>query len=712
MIFGIHKGNTYKNNRKNEFGRQKLIASILICSLFTSVLIGVIVISNSVRTAGKDAMTMMQLTGQKKTEEINSTIQKIEQSVDTLSEVAMSNFDYDSFRQNKDYADTYTETVQQAVLDFANHTNGAVTAYLRYNPDYSNPTSGVFAQRQSVDSELQCLTPTDFSMYDESDVEHVGWYYLPVQAKKAIWMSPYMNENINIYMISYVVPLFAEDGTSIGIVGMDIDFSQITDLVDETKVYQSGYAFLTDASAAVMYHKNADEGTKLSDLDSSLSKSADFIGDDGNQGKTMDYSYKNVNKKFAFYNLDNGMKLVLTAPVSEIYSEAYGLAKMIILAMIVAFILSAVIGIVMGTGLTKPIRQLTSVIEQTAALDFRPTEAGAKLQKQKDEIGDMATKIHDMRKKLRAMMENLQQTQQVLETNTGNLNQLMKQNSAYAEDNSAATQELAAGMEETSANAAHIVENVGIMRESSDNIQRLAEDGEKNSGQIQERAGEMERISTESRHKTDQMYAVMKQKTDAAVEQAKSVQKINALTDNIKQISSQTNLLALNANIEAARAGEAGRGFAVVASEIGDLATQTLDTVSTIDEIVGEVNSSVSNMTECLTTIMEFLEQTVLGDYEHFAQVGEQYHADADTFQQIMQQTKEAVDALEQHIGEISSTVSEINSMVEQSTDGISGIAEKSGSTQNLVTEGYDKLQECTQSVNVIRDFVAQFHLD
>ena len=692
--------------------RTKLIASILICSLFTSVLIGVIAISNSVRIARKDAMTMMQLTGQKKTEEINSTIQKIEQSVDTLSEVAMSNFDYDSFRQSKDYADTYTETVQQAVLDFANHTKGAVTAYLRYNPNYSNPTSGVFAQRQSVDSELQCLTPTDFSMYDESDVEHVGWYYLPVQAKEAIWMSPYMNENINIYMISYVVPLFAEDGTSIGIVGMDIDFSQITDLVDETKVYQSGYAFLTDASAAVMYHKNADDGTKLSDLDSSLSKSADFIGDDGNQGKTMDYSYKNVNKKFAFYNLENGMKLVLTAPVSEIYAEAYGLAKLIIIAMIVAFVLSAVIGVIIGTGMTRPIRQLTAVIEQTAELNFRPTKEGGKLRKQKDEIGNMATKIHIMRKRFREMMGDLQQTQQVLEGNAEDLNHLMKQNSAYAEDNSAATQELAAGMEETSANTAHIVESVGIMRESSDNIQRLAEDGEKNSGQIQERAGEMERISTESRHKTDQMYAVMKQKTDAAVEQAKSVQKINALTDNIKQISSQTNLLALNANIEAARAGEAGRGFAVVASEIGDLATQTLDTVSTIDEIVGEVNSSVSNMTECLTTIMEFLEQTVLGDYEHFAQVGEQYHADADTFQQIMQQTKEAVDALEQHIGEISSTVSEINSMVEQSTDGISGIAEKSGSTQNLVTEGYDKLQECTQSVNVIRDFITQFHFD
>ena len=654
----------------------------------------------------------MQLTEQKKVEQINSVIQKIQQSVDTLSEVAMSNFDYDAFVQSKEYADTYTQTVQKSVLDFANHTNGAVTVYFRYNPKYSNPTSGVFAQRQSLDSDLQCLTPTDFSMYDEGDVEHVGWYYLPVQAGKAIWMSPYMNENVNIYMISYVVPLFAKNGTSIGVIGMDIDFSQITDLVDETKIYQSGYAFLTDDTGAIVYHKKAKEGTKLADMDKSLSNVTAFLKNKDKQGVPMEYSYKGVSKELLYYNLDNGMKLVLTAPKSEIYGEAYGLSKMIVAAMIVAFVLSAVIGIVIGTGMSKPIRQLTSVIDQTAQLDFRPTKEGEKLRKQKDEIGVMATKIHEMRKRLRSLMEELQQTQQVLEANTDDLNSLMKQNSDFAEDNSAATQELAAGMEETRANASSIVENVGVMKDSSKNIHQMAEDGEKNSVQIQERAGEMERISTESRNKTDEMYAVMKQKSEAAVEQSKSVEKINALTENIKQISSQTNLLALNANIEAARAGEAGKGFAVVASEIGTLASQTLDTVSTIDEIVGEVNGSVTNMTECLTTIMEFLENTVLGDYENFAKVGEQYHTDADTFQHIMQETKDAVADLEKHIEQISSTVEDINSMVEQSSDGISGIAEKSGNTQNLVMEGYDKLQECNKSVNVIKEFVAQFHLD
>lgn len=87
-------------------------------------------------------------------------------------------------------------------------------------------------------------------------------------------------------------------------------------------------------------------------------------------------------------------------------------------------------------------------------------------------------------------------------------------------------------------------------------------------------------------------------------------------------------------------------------------------------------------MTECLTTIMEFLGNTVLEDYNNFAKMGEQYRMDADAFQHVM-----------------------------QSTAGISGIAEKFGSTQSLVMDGYDKLQECNKSVNVIKDFVAQFNL-
>lgn len=74
-------------------------------------------------------------------------------------------------------------------------------------------------------------------MYDPDDLEHVGWYYIPVKNGAPMWMDPYLNENINIYMISYIVPLFAEDGTSIGIVGMDIDFSEITGIRVKRRIW-------------------------------------------------------------------------------------------------------------------------------------------------------------------------------------------------------------------------------------------------------------------------------------------------------------------------------------------------------------------------------------------------------------------------------------------------------------------------------------------
>lgn len=691
--------------------RRKIIFGILLCSILSAMVMGTLAILNSAQLASKDTQQKMQMTCQIQTENINAMIFRIEQSVDLLSDIVMADFDYNQFKQSKQYADDYTKQIEEKVRLFAAQTEGVITAYVRYNPKYSNPTSGCFYSRESLEQEFEALVPTDFSMYDEDDAAHVGWYYAPVKNGAPMWMEPYLNENINVYMISYVVPIYSESGDSIGIVGMDIDFSQITNKVDETTIYETGYAFLTSQTGVIMHHKDLEEGTNFADIDTSVAGIVPMLSDDTKQGTIQTYSYQGENRQMAYYSLANGMRFILTAPKMEIYSEANRLVSIMLIAEIFSILISGIVGFFVSGGIALPIRQLTSVITQTAQLDFKPTAEGSKLRKLKDEIGTMAREIHQMRKILRDMVGQMNETEQAILGNVDNLDVIMKDNSVRAEENSAATQEMAAGMQEASANTAQIVHHIGEVKHNSQQIYQLAQDGEENSAEILQRAGNMERVSRESSDKTNRMYQVMKIKTDEAIEQSKAVQRINELTEDIKNISSQTNLLALNASIEAARAGEAGRGFAVVATEIGTLASETLKTVENINTIVDEVNTAVSNMTECMTTMIDFLETTVLEDYDVFRESGSQYRGDADVFIQVMGQIKVAVESLDQYVTQIVAAVEDINDTVNQSSTGINAIAEKSSETENTTMEGYTKLKESRETIEALRTIIEQFHI-
>ena len=691
--------------------RMKIITRIILCSLLTAVVIGALAMINSSTVASEDAREKMKFTAQLQAQEINGMIQEIEQSVNTLSDVVMENFDFNSFQKDKNYADTYTKQIERYLFNFADRTAGAITAYLRYNPQYSNPTSGTFLTRNSLQESFTSVTPTDFSMYKETDMEHVGWYYTPVKAGKAIWMAPYLNQNINVYMISYVVPLYAKDGTSIGIVGMDIDFSQITKQIDALNIFETGYAFLIDHAGTIVHHKTITAGTSLASLDTSLKEIINYFEVEENQGVMQAYSYEGVNKRLVYYNLENDMKMVLVAPNIEIVSSANQLVIMIIGAVILAVIVSSIVGVFIGNSISKPIRMLTKVITQTAKLNFSPTEDGTKLRKLKDEIGVMANEVHTMRKVLREMVGVLNATEGTILNNVQSLDFIMTRNSQYAEENSAATQALASGMEEAAANTSNIVDNVESMKNNSQTIYELAKSGEEDSRVIQLRASEMEKLSHESTNKTKQMYADMKIKTAAAIEQSYAVQRINKLTDDIMRISTQTNLLALNAKIESARAGEAGKGFAVVATEIGMLASQTFDTVEHINGIVTEVHEAVASLTECITIMMNFLEETVLADYNLFCESGRSYRTDADSFLDVMGQVGNGIELLEGYIGQIVTAVEEINNMVSQSTDDINTIANKSNEAQHAMVDGCNMLQVCKKSVVALHNIVEQFHV-
>ena len=689
--------------------RMKITAAIVICSLITASVISLLSISDTRKLSTAAAEKQLVLTCENTGEEINALISRIEQSVDTITDIAMERLEFSKFKNNSEYEKEYTNGLMEDFFTFAEHTDGAITAYIRYNPEFTEPTSGIFLTRNDTESAFESVTPTDFSMYDPTDLAHVGWYYLPVANKAPLWMDPYLNANINVYMISYVVPLY-ENGTSVGILGMDIDFGQLTDLVDQSIAFDSGYSFVLSSTGNVLYHKEIEAGADLAEYNGGeLASVKEFVMDPANQGKTLQYRLNGDAKYLSYVELKNGMKLVLTAPVEEIRAEANALSIQILLFLVMGIVIAIILGVLVGSTIAKPIKRITEIIKQTAQLNFHRTSDIDKMMKIRDETGVMAKAVHEMRSVLRELVNNMENVKDDLVENMQRLDDVMRENNSISEDNSATTQELAAGMEETTASATMIVSNIDAIQANVEDIRGLSEREQQESKAIMARARDLRDNTNASNEKAMGIYADMKVRTEEAIEKSKVVAKINELTEDIRSISSQTNLLALNANIEAARAGEAGRGFAVVATEIGALANQTFQTVDGINEIVNDVNDAVSNMTNCIQVIMNFLEETVVKDYNVFGQVGERYENDAQSFAEAMQHIYSEISELNRKITEIVDAMEGVNYTITESATGVNMIAEKSGVAVAKTLEGYDHLRESETSLELLKEFIEKF---
>ena len=680
--------------------KSRILITVVICALLASVICGGVSIFNSSRTVYENSKKEMQYACTGQAADLNAQMQRVEQSVNTAYNLALQQLDdLQAFKTSKAYVDDFTAVMDRMLYEIGRNTEGALTAYIRYNPEFTEPTSGVFWSRSNDTEDFAAVEPTDFTMYEPSDLEHVGWYYIPVNNGRPTWMAPYHNSNINVDMVSYVIPIFI-DGESIGIIGMDIEFSKFTDSVNQAGLFESGYAFLEDGNGNIAYHKAVEAGSAISGLEEDGSMAA-ALADSAMEGKAVRYRYQGVDKDMCYVTLANGMRYVLTASEQEMKGAAKRVAILILMGVIVAVAIAGVIGTVMGMVITRPITQIDDIVSKTAHFNFSKNENSDKLCKRQDESGNMANSLREMRASLRSMVADIQRTYSDLDNTLHQLSNTTDQVQSMSGANTETTQGLAAAMEETAAAMETVNATVNHIRERAQAIRDNSKEGEKASLESKLRADDLKNTTGEAQNKTTQMYRHVQEKTTAAMEQAQAVQKINQLTQSILDISGQTNLLALNASIEAARAGEAGRGFAVVADEIGGLASQTSSTVGNINSITTEVNQAVQNMEACLQETLSFLEETVLQDYSDFMGVAEKYTEDASNFEENMKAIGEEVDILLAAIVEIAESVGNITLTVGEAAENITSIAQKTQDVSRLV-EGNAGLME-TNSENVVK---------
>lgn len=689
--------------------KARILAAVIVCTLLTSLICGGVSIINSRKTVYQDSQKEMQYACANQAELLNAQMSRVEQSVNTAYNVVLQQLtDVQAFKTDKSYVDNFTMIMEQMLYEIGGNTEGALTAYIRYNPEFTEPDSGVFWSRSSDAEKFEALVPTDFSMYSPDDLEHVGWYYIPVKNGKPTWMDPYLNSNINVYMVSYVIPIVM-DGESIGIIGMDIDFDKFTANVESATVFETGSAFLVNPNGNIAYHKAIEAGTPVSQADAS-GVIAGTLADAASEGQPINYTYQGELKDMCYQTLTNGMKYVLTAPESEMKSAASRITTLIVIGMLIAVAISVVIGVIMGMVITRPITQINEIVSNTAQFNFAKNANSDKLCKRQDESGSMANSLREMRASLRAMVLDIKTTYSDLDDTLEKLSDTTARVKSMSGENTETTQGLAAAMQETAAAMETVNNTVSQIKERAQVIRDNSIEGEKTSLESKQRAGNLKNTTGEAQNKTTQMYRGVQEKSAAAMEQARAVEKINQLTQSILDISGQTNLLALNASIEAARAGEAGRGFAVVADEIGGLASQTSSTVSNINGITTEVNQAVENMESCLQEILAFLEETVLKDYSDFMGVAEKYTQDASDFEENMKTIGVEVETLLSAIVEIADSVNNITVTVGEAANNISNIAQKTLDVSQLVEGNAELMDTNSENVVKLKNIVDMFH--
>lgn len=368
--------------------RSKITVLVMSCVLLCmGVMAGIDVLFVS-RMQAQSSDQILSLACIEQTSKLNRELIDVEGSVDACADIVK-----DSLQRLESFDDdeAFNQCIHQlehAVNSVAQNTTGVCTFYVRVVQHPDVEPAGFFYTKKGRDAALTKEPLTPIMQYDASDIEHVGWYYLPAVAGEAIWMEPYYNQNIDVYMVSYVAPIYIE-GTFVGVTGMDINLDYIINPMRYIKPYGTNSAILTSEEGIIYYHPDAPAGSSL------VEHSPELVGiveelpslKQGGHAYVATYNHGGMEHKIACSALRNNMVLMISAPVSDINAPLNNMLRSVFLAAVVVFSITMVAVIQFSRRMTMPLALLTDAAGRIAQGDLNVDlpEAGD------DEVG-MLTK--------------------------------------------------------------------------------------------------------------------------------------------------------------------------------------------------------------------------------------------------------------------------------------------------------------------------------
>lgn len=366
-----------------------LTVTAIVVTLAITTLLGVFSVRNFGNTSSEQLLRLLCETGEK---DLDIYFDDIEQSVGIVSGFVEK--DLETVRTNAELSE-HMDRMRDVFERTITTTSGVLDYYYRIDPAFYSGEKG-FWYIKSEDGQFKEHEVTDITKYDTSDTSALVWFTVPKATGEAVWLPPYITETLGAHVLSYNVPITWK-GNFIGVVGIEMDYSTMAKEVDAIRLYQNGYAFINDAEGKIIYHPYMDSA--LLDEDTHPEVPEGLLGEDN----FVHYTYNGVERVAVWKELDNGMRLNVTVPVSEINGGWHGLIRNIILVSIILLVVFILLTLHFTEEITAPLKKLTEAAEQVDAGNYdcdltydRDDEVGVLTRTVKNLVSHLKVYISDL----------------------------------------------------------------------------------------------------------------------------------------------------------------------------------------------------------------------------------------------------------------------------------------------------------------------------
>ena len=410
-----------------------------------------------------------------------------------------------------------------------------------------------------------------------------------------------------------------------------------------------------------------------------------------------------------YYMADRGWLFMVADNADEIFSATNKLTLNLFVFCGLALVILVAVSLVIVGRMMKPMKPIEESLIALQNFDISDNEEINKHAGRVDELGSIAQATGVLINSLQQITSTLQDCCDTLDEKANELHGSATELVEDVTDNVATTEELSASLESTNTVVSNVNNEIVSINAVVEDIVDNISDSVKTSNSVISSANDMQSKADSAYVSSRETLDKTKYSVEQAIESLSSLSRINDLASEILSIASQTNLLSLNASIEAARAGEAGRGFAVVAGEIGNLADTSKATATNIQTICGEANDSIAVVNDCFDSILNFMEQEVVGQFKEFADKSTSYSAAVDTIKAQLDGINGAVGQLKQSVNQISENISDVNHITDENRCAIGVIVNKNENTAQIAGMIQEQAEQNKELAKQLDSMIGRF---